>query len=66
MSGSTATIARHDMAMCEDYPCCGHTPNDPCGSEGATAEDYINGWYAIQDRLGDLDLDTLDNYWETT
>jgi hypothetical protein len=19
--------------MCEDYPCCGHTPLDPCGRE---------------------------------
>ena len=18
------------MAYCEDYPCCGHTPEDPC------------------------------------
>lgn len=18
------------MARCEDYPCCGHTPDDPC------------------------------------
>lgn len=18
------------MARCEDYPCCGHTPQDPC------------------------------------
>jgi hypothetical protein len=18
------------MAYCEDYPCCGHTPSDPC------------------------------------
>ena len=18
------------MAYCEDYPCCGHTPQDPC------------------------------------
>ena len=18
------------MAYCEDYPCCGHTPGDPC------------------------------------
>ena len=54
------------MSMCEDYPCCGHTPADPCGSEGATAEDYLAGWYAMSDRLGDLDLDPLDNYWETT
>ena len=19
--------------MCEDYPCCGHTPQDPCGPQ---------------------------------
>ena len=32
------------MAMCEDYPCCGHTPSDPCGSDGASAEDYLLAW----------------------
>lgn len=21
------------MAYCEDYPCCGHTPEDPCGPQ---------------------------------
>lgn len=21
------------MAYCEDYPCCGHTPDDPCGRQ---------------------------------
>jgi hypothetical protein len=21
--------------MCEDYPCCGHTLNDPCDGTGA-------------------------------
>jgi hypothetical protein len=30
--------------MCEDYPCCGHTPADPCGSAGATANDYLLAW----------------------
>ena len=32
------------MAMCEDYPCCGHTPSDPCGSEGPSADDYLLAW----------------------
>jgi len=30
--------------MCEDYPCCGHTPADPCGSDGASATDYLTAW----------------------
>jgi hypothetical protein len=21
------------MSYCEDYPCCGHTPDDPCGRQ---------------------------------
>lgn len=21
------------MAYCEDYPCCGHTPQDPCDQQ---------------------------------
>jgi hypothetical protein len=21
------------MALCEDYPCCGHTNDDPCGPQ---------------------------------
>jgi hypothetical protein len=21
------------VALCEDYPCCGHTPDDPCGRQ---------------------------------
>lgn len=32
------------MSMCEDYPSCGHTPYDPCGSEGPTADDYLRAW----------------------
>jgi hypothetical protein len=27
---------------CEDYPCCGHTPNDPCNYTGPTAEDMLS------------------------
>jgi hypothetical protein len=26
---------------CEDYPCCGHTPDDPCGYVGPTSEDMM-------------------------
>ena len=22
-----------EMSYCEDYPCCGHTPQDPCGKQ---------------------------------
>lgn len=27
--------------MCEDYPCCGHTYDDPCSGEGLRMEDYL-------------------------
>jgi hypothetical protein len=27
------------MAYCEDYPCCGHTSDDPCNYSGPTATD---------------------------
>jgi hypothetical protein len=26
---------------CEDYPCCGHTPQDPCDYAGPTSEDIL-------------------------
>jgi hypothetical protein len=46
MSGRLHISAALDggYVMCEDYPCCGHTPADPCGSAGATANDYLLAW----------------------
>lgn len=29
------------MRLCEDYPCCGHTNEDPCGYVGPTSEDIL-------------------------
>jgi len=30
------------MALrCEDYPCCGHTPSDPCDYSGPTSSDML-------------------------
>lgn len=29
------------MKYCEDYPCCGHTPDDPCDYAGPTADDIM-------------------------
>lgn len=29
---------------CEDYPCCGHTPSDPCDPRSAISEP----WYCDQ------------------
>lgn len=29
---------------CEDYPCCGHTPADPCDGTGPTADDYYRAY----------------------
>jgi hypothetical protein len=28
---------------CEDYPCCGHTPSDPCAPDGKS-----EAWYYAQ------------------
>lgn len=25
---------------CEDFPCCGHTPADPCDDTGLRVDDY--------------------------
>lgn len=27
---------------CEDYPCCGHTPDDPCGPQPYDAPGYFD------------------------
>jgi len=48
--------------MCEDYPCCGHTPSDPCTREWYDEPDafdprknphafcdHANGDYACDD-----------------
>jgi hypothetical protein len=50
------------MAMCEDYPCCGHTPSDPCGSEGVSPAVLYTAW----ERRGasDPDFDPFDYYYE--
>jgi hypothetical protein len=33
MYGRLKVIRLEVIHMCEDYPCCGHTPLDPCGRE---------------------------------
>lgn len=30
------------MAYCEDYPCCGHTPQDPCEAQWYDEADAFN------------------------
>lgn len=30
------------MATCEDYPCCGHTPDDPCSPQPYDAPGYYD------------------------
>lgn len=29
------------MTYCEDYPCCGHTAQDPCDWQGPTSDDML-------------------------
>ena len=48
--------------MCEDYPCCGHTPSDPCGSEGVTASKYLEAWEHRRSIYPDYD--PFDSYYE--
>ena len=33
---------------CEDYPCCGHSEQDPCDGTGLTMDD----WLVIMSRPG--------------
>lgn len=48
---------------CEDYPCCGHTPQDPCSRQEYDAPDYYDTTIRGQEhRLcdhenGDCDVD---------
>lgn len=49
------------MAMCEDYPCCGHTPADPCGGEGPSSQDYLTAW--AKRGSADPDFDPYDDYY---
>ena len=30
------------MSRCEDYPCCGHAPDDPCNYSGPTSQDMLS------------------------
>ena len=51
---------------CEDYPCCGHTPSDPCSRQPYDEPDYYDTSIKGQEhRLcdhenGDCNVD----YWE--
>ena len=49
------------VTMCEDYPCCGHTPADPCGTTGASADDYLLAW--SRRGAADDDYDPFDDYY---
>lgn len=42
------------MAMCEDFPCCGHTPQDPCEPQFYDTPAYKQ---ALYDRITSPDYD---------
>lgn len=42
------------MARCEDYPCCGHTINDPCEPQYYDTAQYKASLY---DRMSHVDYD---------
>lgn len=37
------------MAYCEDYPCCGHTPSDPCDTQWYDRHDWANDPHVLCD-----------------
>jgi len=47
---------------CEDYPCCGHTPSDPCARQEYDEPGYyLNNRHALCDHEnGDCELDYED------
>lgn len=52
------------MAYCEDYPCCGHTPQDPCEPQWydkPDAFDTTKNPHALCDHEnGECDVDEYD------
>jgi hypothetical protein len=59
------------MSYCEDYPCCGHTPSDPCNGAVVTEPWYCDecGIYhmypADSDYIRDIhDPEDDDEEWE--
>lgn len=60
------------MSYCEDYPCCGHTPQDPCDYSGPTSQDMLadparyhigcdhNTGYCYYEEVDDEDEDDLE------
>jgi hypothetical protein len=59
---------------CEDYPCCGHTPDDPCTREWYDHPDAFNpsvnphcfcdhadGWCSVEEYEEDVDPDTCEH-----
>jgi hypothetical protein len=52
------------MAYCEDYPCCGHTPQDPCERQWydePDAFDTTKNPHALCDHEnGECDVDYYD------
>lgn len=62
---------------CEDYPCCGHTPADPCSTQAYDAVDYYDtarnphafcehaeGWCDVEDDEPDEADDETSEPWE--
>ena len=58
------------MSMCEDYPCCGHTPQDPCEPQWYDAPDAFdlrkNPHAFCDHENGDCEVDVWDedDEWE--
>ena len=45
--------------MCEDYPCCGHTPGDPC--EGTGYDPYKDPHLFCDHNTGHCDAEPYDD-----
>jgi hypothetical protein len=56
------------MNRCEDYPCCGHTNDDPCGPQWYDApgafDTSINPHALCDHENGDCDVDPYDEDYE--
>jgi hypothetical protein len=64
------------MSYCEDYPCCGHTPADPCERQWYDEPDAFTGAHAFcEHEIGQCDVEPdyanegredihLDGMWE--
>ena len=54
------------MTYCEDYPCCGHTPSDPCArqwyDEPYAFDTSVNPHAFCEHEFGICEVDDYDDF----